>query len=75
MSDLPKIFTEAINIKRRLAVAKTEDGDTLVGSIENFLDANGDETQDASIATIAIIKWQSGGWSDATIAEFDGDLS
>lgn len=71
MTDLPEIVIEAINIKRRVAVGQTVKGDILFGDIESFLDADGDETQDASIATIVIIQWQEGGWSHATIAEFE----
>ena len=70
MSDLSSVKIEMINLKRRIAVS-----DIGLGKIESFLDANGDETQDASIAAIAIIEWFVGGWSQATIAEFDGELS
>jgi hypothetical protein len=65
VSDLPDIIIFGINLKRRAAVA-----DIGLGTIKNFLDMDGDETQDASIATVAIIEWDAGGWSHAVIDEF-----
>lgn len=70
MNDLPPITIEGINIGKRLARC-----DAGYGEIKCFLDANGDETQDASVATIAIIEWVAGGWSYAIIDEFTDSMN
>ncbi len=68
MTALPNITVETINLKRRLARSTIG-----YGAIECFLDADGDETQDASIATIAVIEWFAGGWSTVELADYPDD--
>lgn len=63
------VVVYGINLSKRIAL--TMDGQ--FGDIRCFLDLDGDETQDAEIAEIAIVEWRSGGWSSLCIDEFTED--
>lgn len=58
----------AVNRGERLAIT---DGDVL-GSIEAWLDGEGDETDDAAAAVVAIVHWPDGSWSPVDLRDFDG---
>lgn len=60
-----KCEVDQINLVKRLAYS-----DRGYGTIETLIDANGDETQDVSIATVAVIEWFVGGWTVVMIDDF-----
>lgn len=71
MTDLPpEVVVDIINLKRKLAISNIG-----YGTITNFFDSNGDDTEDAGIAVTAVIEWFVGGYSAIILADFDGDLS
>lgn len=71
MSELPnEVVVDLVNIKRKLAISNIG-----YGSITNFYDADGNDTEDAGIAVTAVVEWFVGGYSAIVLADFDGDMS
>lgn len=60
----------AVNRCELLAITDT----ALIGSIETWLDDEGDETDDPSAAVVAIVRWPDGTWSPVDLRDFDGDM-
>lgn len=62
------VVVVAINVSARMAVR----ADDVVGDIVNFLDPDGDETDDPEGALVAIVQWRGeGSWSPVEIADFE----
>lgn len=71
MTDLPpEVVVDIINLKRKLAISNIG-----YGTITNFFDSNGDDTEDAGIAVTAVIEWFVGGYTAIVLADFDGSLT
>jgi hypothetical protein len=61
------MIVEAVNVSARLALCS---GGGL-GDICSFIDADGDETDDAEDAVIAIVHWRDGGYSPVVLSDFE----
>lgn len=58
----------ALNRGERLALTNAD----IIGGIEVWLDDEGDETDDAAAAVVAIVRWPDGSWSPVDVWDFDG---
>jgi hypothetical protein len=61
------MIVEAVNVSTRLALCS---GGGL-GDICSFLDADGDETDEAENAVVAIVHWRDGGYSPVVLSDFE----
>lgn len=58
----------AVHRGERLAITDTD----IIGIIKAWLDDEGDETNDANAAVVAIVHWPDGSWSPVDLRDFDG---
>lgn len=58
----------AVNRGDRLAITSAD----IIGSIKVWLDDEGDETDDAGVAVVAIVQWPDGSWSPVDLRDFEG---
>lgn len=60
------MIVSAVNVPERLALRD----DDVLGDIRSLLDEDGDETDSADIAVMAIVEWRDGGWSPVDLRDY-----
>lgn len=65
---LPSCVVDAISLTDRVVIRS----DTVLGDIDSFIDADGDETDDIDQARVAIVQWRDDGrWSPVDLGDFE----